>query len=324
MDDDFCSLEDHRGVQPDTVCTLLVCKNRTDHQLACPSSNDANIQDDVISHTTYISPSQLCNGVADCPSASDEEADICETRILGELVPDPLVRLECQALQNQFGRMLQMRPGLVIMAFEKTNTYLYETGPVLIWSRPDIMAGFWQYTRDPGTGIASDISSVVSQLILASETITLVLNMTSDKPMLPYTELNCRYDALFKIATSATEVPFSSTSMVASLTTAASPKEASPSSASEPQTAVAAGVGAAAAVFLSVLMIIRRRRRRHASALDELAPPVPQYIISQVISVIFVIFGPYSDKPFCSLCQYRPRPRCHWDVFHLHSPSSSL
>jgi hypothetical protein len=176
-------------------------------------------------------------------------------------------------LQNQFGETLQMRSGLVVMPLEKTNTYLHDTTPVLIWNRDSAMVASWYYNRAPGS--VAELSSIVSQLILAQETTTLMFNLTSNGKKLAFTELDCRFEAPNRIGAT-------STSLVISSTTAASPKGASPSSTSGTQTAAAAGVAVAATAFLIVLFIINRIRRRNALALDELAPPVPQYIISQV------------------------------------------
>jgi hypothetical protein len=288
MDDDFCTLEDHRGVQPNTVCTLLVCKSHTDHKLACPLPHGADVEDDVIYNTTYISPSQLCNGVGDCPLASDEETNSCETKILRDLVSEPQARPECQATQHMLGETLQMRPGLVVMPLEKTNTILSDIVPVIVWRRSSVMAGEWQLVNHDG-------SRIIAQLILAPEKATLIMNLTA-KPQspIPFTEISCRYDASYKIATTTTKA---STILIASSTTAAL-SEDPPSSASGRQTSAAVGIGvAAAATLIIILFMFHRSRGRHASALDELAPPVPQYIISQVSSVIFVILSPHSDNP---------------------------
>jgi hypothetical protein len=50
--------------------------------------------------------------------------------------------------------------------------------------------------------------------------------------------------------------------------------------------------------LIIIIFMFHRIRQRHALALDELAPPVPQYIISQVGSVIFVILAPILTNLF--------------------------
>ena len=278
MDDAACDVEIREGVDPALECAVIVCKNPSATLIPCPSLRGSTAAGDDL-NATLISPAQLCNGVSDCPASSDEQVSICGEKTVAATIVDSTSSLLCASLEDTFGPRFLYTSGLAVMKLENTVTYLYRGLSILIWQRlsPTLAE------LNSSSGGDAELTDIESQLLSASDSVALKLNMTLLIENIGPQDLKCTF--IFPLTEDTTTTP-TSTSTTTTTTTALELPEEARASSTGLQPAVAAVIGSVAAVLLLVGLAVAHLRgvRRQNAVTNTLAPPVPRHIIEQVSS----------------------------------------